>query len=193
MYGKSPYFVGVIHLPPIFLGIDHASLFYYIEYRDDGVERSRSIVCAGCYEYLLCKRFRRNPMLREGNTLAEDENGTEEQEKMTMNQRIKAFYQQSGGPSSPEINKILEEHLRNGKDHGVKGRKETINDAFIDVFLGDHSTQGIAIGFMKLGNMMKNQWDAFLNSRSIDAGEMVRALKAYEEERSAGNQLRKGS
>ena len=118
---------------------------------------------------------------------------TEEQEKMTMNERIEAFYRQSGGPMNPEINKILEEHLRNGKDHGVKGRKETIKDAFAEVFLGDHSTQGVALGFMKLGYQMKNQWEAFLNSRSIDAEEMIRALKAYEEEQLADKQLRKGS
>lgn len=48
----------------------------------------------------------------------------EKQEKMTMNQRIEAFYRQSGGPSSPEIDKILAEHLMYGKDHGVPGKRK---------------------------------------------------------------------
>ncbi|HEX7065136.1 MAG TPA: hypothetical protein VF199_08745 [Bacillales bacterium] len=102
---------------------------------------------------------------------------TEEQEKLTMNQRIEAFYRQSGGPMNPEIGKILEDHLMNGKDHGVPGKKETIKDAFAEVFLDDHSTKGIALGFLRLSYNMKNQWEAFLNSRSLDAEQIVEALK----------------
>ncbi|MFC4767413.1 hypothetical protein [Effusibacillus consociatus] len=60
--------------------------------------------------------------------------------KMTMEERIQAFYKQSGGPGNPDIERILEQHLLNGKDHGVKGKKETIMDALCDAFIEDKST-----------------------------------------------------
>lgn len=106
----------------------------------------------------------------------------EEREKMTMNERIEAFYRQSGGPMNPEVDKILEKHLMYGKDHGVHGRKETVKDAFMEVFLDDHSTRGIALGLMKLGYNVKDQWEAFLNSRSLDTEQLVKTMKKMEEE-----------
>lgn len=109
---------------------------------------------------------------------------TEEEKEMTMNQRIEAFYRQSGGPMNPEIEKILEEHLTNGKDHGVPGKKETIKDAFAEVFLDDHSTRGIALGLLRLCYDMKDQWDAFLRSRSLDAEEVAEFLKKNRDESS---------
>ena len=63
----------------------------------------------------------------------------DEQERLTMQQRIDAFYRQSGGPNNPEIKKILEKHLLYGKDHGMPGYKETIEDAFIDTVVNDPS------------------------------------------------------
>lgn len=61
------------------------------------------------------------------------------EQKMTMEERIQAFYRQSGGPGNSKIKKLLEEHLRNGKDHGMPGRKETFEDAFMHAILNDPS------------------------------------------------------
>lgn len=61
-------------------------------------------------------------------------------EKMTMEERIQAFYRQSGGPNNPEIERILENHLRYGKDHGIRGKIETIEDAIRDALTDDKST-----------------------------------------------------
>ena len=63
----------------------------------------------------------------------------DEEDVLTMNQRIQAFYRQSGGPGVPEIGKFLEHHLRYGTDHGVPGHKETIEDVFSQVVRGDKS------------------------------------------------------
>jgi hypothetical protein len=58
-------------------------------------------------------------------------------ESLTMSQRIEAFYRQSGGPNNPDIERLLEKHLLYGKDHGIPGYKETIEDAFIDTVVND--------------------------------------------------------
>jgi hypothetical protein len=62
-----------------------------------------------------------------------------ENEKMTMEQRIEAFYRQSGGPHNSQIPKLLEKHLLYGKDHGMPGYKENFEDGIMDVVLNDPS------------------------------------------------------
>ena len=57
--------------------------------------------------------------------------------RLTMQQRIDAFYAQSGGPHNPKIKQVLEDHLLYGQDHGVKGRKETVADALMQTVAGD--------------------------------------------------------
>ncbi|WP_047154032.1 hypothetical protein [Aneurinibacillus tyrosinisolvens] len=64
----------------------------------------------------------------------------EKGKKMTMEERIQAFYKQSGGPGNPDIERILEHHLLYGKDHGMKGKKETVQDALRDALTEDKST-----------------------------------------------------
>lgn len=61
----------------------------------------------------------------------------EKEERLTMQQRIDAFFAQSGGPHNPQIKRVLEDHLLYGKDHGVKGRKETVVDALMQTVAGD--------------------------------------------------------
>lgn len=58
---------------------------------------------------------------------------------MTMEERIQAFFRQSGGPNNPQIPKLVEKHLLYGKDHGIPGYRETFADAFIDAVVGDPS------------------------------------------------------
>lgn len=62
-----------------------------------------------------------------------------EQEQLSLESRIQAFYRQSGGPGNPQIQKILQNHLLYGKDHGRSGYRETLEDAFIDAVNKDHS------------------------------------------------------
>lgn len=62
-----------------------------------------------------------------------------EKEKMTMEQRIEAFYRQSGGPNNDRIPELLEKHLLDGKDHGMPGYRETFEDGIMDVVLNDPS------------------------------------------------------
>lgn len=59
--------------------------------------------------------------------------------KLSMEERIQAFYQQSGGPQNPEIDRILREHLKYGKDHGTSGVIETLKDAIRTALLQDKS------------------------------------------------------
>lgn len=89
----------------------------------------------------------------------------EKQENLTMSQRIDAFYRQSGGPNNPEINRILEEHLMNGKDHGIPGRREELKDAFSEIFLSDHSTRPIVMSLMQMGMTLKGQWETYLDAQ----------------------------
>lgn len=102
---------------------------------------------------------------------------SEEQEQLTMQQRIQAFYQQSGGPGNPEIDRIIEEHLKYGKDHGVKGKKETITDAFTEVFLNDRSTKPIVLGLMRLQMNFKKEWERYLDSQQPDTERLIEELK----------------
>ncbi|HET7522442.1 MAG TPA: hypothetical protein VFJ73_03860 [Bacillales bacterium] len=104
----------------------------------------------------------------------------EEHKKMTMNERIEAFYRQSGGPGNPEIDRILEEHLLNGKDHGPKGRREEIKDAFTDVFLNDHSTQPIVMWLLRMRFAFKDHWEAYLDAKRPDVKQMGEELRKQE-------------
>lgn len=105
---------------------------------------------------------------------------SEEQEKMTMSQRIDYFYRQSGGPDNPQIKKILDEHLINGKDHGVRGRKEEVKDAFTEVFLNDHSTRPLVLGLLRMRYALKDQWQAYLDAQRPDVKQVVEELKNEE-------------
>jgi hypothetical protein len=100
-----------------------------------------------------------------------------EHEKLTMSERIAAFYRQSGGPGNPQINRILEEHLLHGKDHGIPGKKEDIKDAFTEVFLNDHSTQPLVMGFLKMRMALKEQWEAYLSALRHDVKQKVEELE----------------
>ncbi|QQK74599.1 hypothetical protein HUG15_02600 [Salicibibacter cibarius] len=97
---------------------------------------------------------------------------SEKNENMSMQERIDYFYRQSGGPGNPEIERILKDHLLNGKDHGIPGQKEEPKDAFTEVFLSDHSTQPIVMGFMKMRFAMKEQWEAYLNAKQTDYSQL---------------------
>ncbi|EZP76480.1 hypothetical protein H839_14424 [Parageobacillus genomosp. 1] len=88
----------------------------------------------------------------------------EDRERATMSQRISAFYRQSGGPRNPQIQRILEEHLLYGRDHGIPGKKEDINDVLREVFLNDHSTRPLVIGLLRMRAALKEQWEAYLNA-----------------------------
>jgi len=72
-----------------------------------------------------------------------------DEERLTMHKRMEAFYRQSGGPNNPEIAKILEKHLLYGKDHGPKGKRETLEDALRDTIIQDYSNQIIFKWFMQ--------------------------------------------
>ncbi|ASS98547.1 MULTISPECIES: hypothetical protein [Geobacillus] len=88
----------------------------------------------------------------------------DEQEQLTMSKRIEAFYRQSGGPGSPTIRRLLERHLLYGKDHGLPGKKEEFEDVIRDVFLQDHSTRPLVMGFFKLKTALRKEWDAYLKA-----------------------------
>ncbi|OYD09636.1 hypothetical protein [Paludifilum halophilum] len=60
-------------------------------------------------------------------------------EKMTMEERIQAFYRQSGGPNNSRIPQLMEKHLLYGKDHGMDGHRETFEDAVMDTVIQDPS------------------------------------------------------
>lgn len=102
---------------------------------------------------------------------------SEEHEDLTMKQRIDAFYRQSGGPGSPEIARILDEHLLYGKDHGVRGKKEDVRDAFTEVFLSDRSTQPVVLGLMKLRNAVRQEWERYLEARGASLNETIEQKK----------------
>ncbi len=82
---------------------------------------------------------------------------THEQESLTMRERIEAFYRQSGGPNNPDIQRIIEEHLLYGKDHGVRGKRETIKDVFMRVISGDPSNRLVLEWFMKRQSYSNNR------------------------------------
>lgn len=102
---------------------------------------------------------------------------SDEQENLTMRQRIDAFYRQSGGPGNPEIARILDKHLLYGKDHGIPGKKETIKDAFTEVFLSDRSTQPIVLGLMKIGQNLRKEWERYLDAQRPDTEQLIEQLK----------------
>ncbi|MFA8438415.1 hypothetical protein [Pueribacillus sp. YX66] len=103
---------------------------------------------------------------------------SDEQEQLTMQQRIQAFYRQSGGPGNPEIARIIDEHLKYGKDHGVKGKKENIKDAFTEVFLNDRSTKPVVLALMKLQMNLKKEWERYLDAhRSVSHEQLIEELK----------------
>lgn len=64
-------------------------------------------------------------------------------ESRTLQERIEAFYRQSGGPNNPEIQRILKHHLLYAKDHGVRGKQETIGDAFKTIVSEDRTNKTV--------------------------------------------------
>lgn len=106
--------------------------------------------------------------------------------KMTMEERIQAFYRQSGGPNNPEIDRILKQHLMHGKDHGIKGKIETVEDAIRDAFTDDKSTALIVDWlaekkierlsrryqeedkYLQLGEQIRQGFESISNERLVD-------------------------
>lgn len=104
-----------------------------------------------------------------------------ENENMSMRERINYFYRQSGGPGNPEIDRILEEHLKNGKDHGIPGRKEEPKDAFMEVFMNDHSMRPLAMRAMKMGFDLKDRWEEYVDAqKQPDIQQLIEALRKEE-------------
>lgn len=72
-----------------------------------------------------------------------------EKNGLSIEERIRAFYRQSGGPLNPRIPELIERHLLYGKDHGVPGRRETLTDAFMRWLMDDPSMRLIAEFYMR--------------------------------------------
>ncbi|QQK78718.1 hypothetical protein HUG20_01580 [Salicibibacter cibi] len=107
---------------------------------------------------------------------------SEKNENMSMQERSDYFYRQSGGPGNPDIERILDEHLKNGKDHGAPGEKEEPKDAFIEAFLNDHSTKPIAMWLLRMRFDLKDRWEEYLNAqKQDDVQQLIEALKKEEE------------
>jgi hypothetical protein len=102
-----------------------------------------------------------------------------ENEKMTMEERIEAFYRQSGGPHNSRIPKLLERHLLYGKDHGMPGYKETFEDAIIDTLVGDASLLLLFERFQRWRNGRKQKPEevARLEERIARLEQEVRELR----------------
>ncbi|RFU65473.1 hypothetical protein [Peribacillus glennii] len=109
-----------------------------------------------------------------------------EQEKKTMKERIRAFYAQSGGPNNPQIERIIEKHLLDGKDHGVPCKRETFKDAVRDVFLDDYSTKDIVMWLLKTKYDISDRWYELVNGRSAD---LIAAAKEFTGDESRLNQI----
>jgi hypothetical protein len=101
----------------------------------------------------------------------------DDEEKQTMNERMRAFYEQSGGPNNPQITGIIEKHLLNGKDHGVPGKRETFKDAVLDVFLDDYSTKDIVMWLLKTKYDIGDRWQELVKGRST---EFLAAAKEFQ-------------
>ncbi|MDI9260376.1 hypothetical protein [Alicyclobacillus sendaiensis] len=112
----------------------------------------------------------------------------EAQEQLTMQKRIEAFYRQSGGPNNPDIPKILEKHLLYGRDHGPKGKRETLEDALRDMIAQDYSNQILFKWFMQWRMERQKQAQADRAELARIRGEIeslkqqVEALRALMEE-----------
>lgn len=96
-----------------------------------------------------------------------------DEEQLTMQKRIEAFYKQSGGPNNPEIPKILERHLLYGKDHGPRGKRETLEDALRDMVAQDYSNQ-IIFKWLMQARMARNR------QNQADPAELARIRREIE-------------
>lgn len=94
--------------------------------------------------------------------------------KMTMEERIQAFYRQSGGPHNSKIHKLLEEHLLNGKDHGMPGHKETFEDAIMHTVMNDPS---LLLLFERI-----QKWRMSRIEKQNSASQLEEKIKRLEEE-----------
>lgn len=102
------------------------------------------------------------------------------EEAKTMNERIRAFYKQSGGPNNPQIERIIEKHLLYGKDHGVPGKRETFKDAMMDVLLDDFSTKDLIMWVLKTKYDLADRWQELVGGQNP---ELVAAAKEEWEKR----------
>ena len=99
---------------------------------------------------------------------------TNEQESPTMKERIEAFYRQSGGPNNPDIQRIIEEHLLYGKDHGVRGKRETIRDAFRRVISNDPSNKLVYEWITQFRASLNDHWEELVHRQDGQTERMMR-------------------
>ncbi|WP_216828516.1 hypothetical protein [Alkalihalobacterium elongatum] len=105
------------------------------------------------------------------------------QEKVTMSKRIQAFYDQSGGPNNPNINRIIQNHLLNGKDHGIPGKRETFKDAFLEVFLDDHSTKDLLMWILAQKFELQDRWKEFIDRKDPTIERLIDQLTKSEQKK----------
>lgn len=93
----------------------------------------------------------------------------------SMNERINAFYKQSGGPNNDKIPELLEKHLLYGKDHGMPGYKENFEDAVIDTMVSD---QSLLLLFQRIQRWrIKDSQESSLENRIKSLEEEVSKLR----------------
>jgi|GEM_PF-1032117 len=130
----------------------------------------------------------RESMSARGGTREKGGLSREAREQLTIEKRIEAFYRQSGGPNNPDIPKILEKHLLYGRDHGPKGKRETLEDALRDMITQDYSNQILFKWFMqmRMERQKRAQADraelARMRGELESLKEQVQALRALIEE-----------
>lgn len=115
---------------------------------------------------------------------------THDQESLTMRERIEAFYRQSGGPNNPDIQRIIEEHLLYGKDHGVRGKRETIRDAFKRVISNDPSNKMVYEWFAQFRASLNDHWEELVHRQDGQTERMMRELAQVVNKRLAEQEQR---
>jgi len=102
-----------------------------------------------------------------------------EKSDLSIEERIRAFYKQSGGPLNPRIPELIERHLLYGKDHGPPGRRETLADAIMRWLMEDPSMRLVAEWYMRR-QMRQNSLEKRLGQVEKELGalrEEVRELR----------------
>jgi len=111
-----------------------------------------------------------------------------DQDIISMEKRIQAFYKQSGGPHNPQIQRILEKHLLYGKDHGMAGYKETYEDAVMDTIINDPSLLLLYERIQRWRLQRRNNRDQSLSLLESKINELKREIEQLKAALNSNNQ-----
>jgi len=106
-----------------------------------------------------------------------------EKEKVQIEERIKAFYALSGGPSraAETIERVTQQHLLHARDHGEAGKMQSYNDVISRFIDDDRSLSALRDSSRGVGATAVSFMSQFAPRRDPGIGQVAKEIKGLTE------------